>query len=309
MRSHRKSLIIAGILVLAMFAIYLSGWSLLPFGKRYLPDYFFDNVTLGIKGYVQPNERLIFLNDSIFSPEEGKHALGVSHASTIVEYGRKKAVERFGDAGKYGAVEIKGKEAHIFYGDEGAERIDKKRALLFVHNTASIPSPLNLGLDAIHSSGKVEDTLFLGSLRYRLKGDTSLILNPNDMYYVNIDLKRKGEDRRLLIYRNGKLDTMLNGSIHIETSNEKGGRLYHYNEGIATYHRWAANTLVGIVDHRCLLSINGKYITEPISRVQTTGGVISYLNGIEAVRKYGLKGLYGAVEISGNSLRYFKSTE
>lgn len=111
---RRKSLIIVSIFTLAILAVYLSGWSLLPFGKRYLPDYFFDNVSLGIKGYVRPNERLILLNDSIFYPEEGKYALGVSHASTIVEYGRKKAIEKFGDAGQYGAVEISGNSLRYF---------------------------------------------------------------------------------------------------------------------------------------------------------------------------------------------------
>jgi hypothetical protein len=307
--NHRKSLIAVSVIILLMLAVFLSGWSLLPFGKRCLPDYFFDNVSLGIKGYVRPNARLILLNDSIFHPEEGKYALGVSHASSIVEYSRKEAIEKFGDAGLYGAVEITGKKAQIFYGNEDTSRMNKKMALLFVHNTTTVPSRLNLGLDAIHSSGEMEDTLFLGSLRYRLKGDSLLILTPNDLYHVNTNKTKKGKSKRLLIYRNGKLDTILNGSVNIEGNIEPGSNVYHYNESVATYHKWAANTLVGVLDHHRLLSINSKHIMEPVSRVQATGGSVRYLNGIAAVRKYGLKGLHGAVEISGNSLKYFRSIE
>lgn len=305
--NHRKSLIAVSIIILVVLSISLSGWSLVPFGKRYLPDYFFDNVSSGIKGYVRPNDRLILLNDSIFHPEEGKYALGVSHASTIVEYSREKAMEKFGDAGQYGAVEIRGGKAQIFYGREDSVRMNKKMALLLAHNAGSVPSRLNLGLNAIHSTGEIDDTLFLGSLSYRLKGDTLLTLTPDNLYYVSNSETKKEKSRRLLIYHYGKLDTILNGRIKIEGNIEPGSNVYTYNRGIAIYHKWAANTLVGVLGNHHVLTVNGKNIKEPLSRVQATGGSVHYLNGIEAVKKYGIKGLFGAAEISGNSLKYFRN--
>ena len=305
--NHRKSLIAVSIIILVVLSISLSGWSLVPFGKRYLPDYFFDNVSSGIKGYVRPNDRLILLNDSIFHPEEGKYALGVSHASTIVEYSREKAMEKFGDAGQYGAVEIRGGKAQIFYGREDSVRMNKKMALLLAHNAGSVPSRLNLGLNAIHSTGEIDDTLFLGSLSYRLKGDTLLTLTPDNLYYVSNSETKKEKSRRLLIYHYGKLDTILNGRIKIEGNIEPGSNVYTYNRGIAIYHKWAANTLVGVLGNHHVLTVNGKNIKESLSRVQATGGSVHYLNGIEAVKKYGIKGLFGAAEISGNSLKYFRN--
>ncbi|MEH6305632.1 hypothetical protein RYH73_08255 [Olivibacter sp. CPCC 100613] len=305
--NRRKSLIAFSIIILVVLSISLSGWSLFPFGKRYLPDYFFDNVSSGIKGYVRPNERLILLNDSIFHPEEGKYALGVNRASTIVEYSRERAMDKFGDTGQHGAVEIRGSKAQIFYGKEDSVRMNKKMALLLAHNTSSVPSPLNLGLNAIHSTGEIDDTLFLGSLAYRLKGDTMLTLTPDNLYYVSNSEKKKEKSRRLLIYRYGKLDTILNGRIKIEGNIQPGSNLYNYNKSIAIYRKWAANTLVGVLGNRHVLTVNGKNIKEPLNRIQATGGSVRYLNGIEAVKKYGIKGLFGAAEVSGNNLKYFRN--
>ncbi|SEM27651.1 hypothetical protein SAMN05216436_10374 [bacterium A37T11] len=44
------------------------------------------------------------------------------------------------------------------------------------------------------------------------------------------------------------------------------------------------------------------------SHMQVTGGTVNYLNGISGFKKYGLKGMFGVIDVHGDDLKYFKTT-
>ena len=45
--------------------------------------------------------------------------------------------------------------------------------------------------------------------------------------------------------------------------------------------------------------------SEQFSRIQATSGIVTYLNGIEGVKKYGMNACMGAVEVTGRTLKFF----
>jgi len=63
----------------------------------------------------------------------------------------------------------------------------------------------------------------------------------------------------------------------------------------------------GKISDSRLWRVNGKPLMEsqPLSRIQATSGIVTYVNGIQGVKKYGMKAYMGTMEGSGDALKFF----
>lgn len=292
------------------------GWSLFPFGKKYVPDYYFNQLHEHHKNYFPEGKRLILFNgepvDSIYE----KLRVGVAHASRITEYSSVEALKRFGEAGRYGATEIVGEKARWIVSDALMYRRTYNPAMTFVHSGVPLPDLRNLGHYAVLVASDLADTLYLGVLGYRHVVDDTvnrvIVIDPSHVFFVNGHKRKRTSDRPLFIMRNGRREATLLG-VEVEG---KGGTPSFYDERVVDFGRWVDNTVCAVMqrnrrsgkvaDNR-LLVVNGEVYegVRPASRVQATQGTVVYRCGTEALRKYGWKGRTGAVEVVGNRLKYF----
>ncbi len=294
----------------------LAGWSLFPFGKRYVPDYYFNYLHEHHKNYFPEGKRLILFNGLPVDSLQEKRWVGVAYASRIAEYSTAAALRRYGESGRYGATEITGEDAEWIVSGQPGFRGACNPAMAFVHSGVALPDIRDLGHHAVFVAGESADTLYLGKLGYRqVKEDTVdriVVMDPSRMFFVNGYKRKPRLDRPLFIMRDGlHADTFF--GVEVEG---KGGTPYFYDERVVDFGRWVDNTVSAVMqrhkrsgkvaDDR-LLVVNGEeYQGErPASRVQATQGVVVYRSGIEALPEYGWKGRSGVVEVAGNKLKYF----
>ncbi len=291
------------------------GWSFWPFGKRHLPDYYFIQLHEHHKNYVPEGKRLVVLNGVPVDSLNEKQRIGIAKATRIIEYSSAKALEQFGEAGRYGATEIIGEEAEWIISDSPIYKRRPSPAMLLTHTNVPLPNRMNPGRDAILMAGELTDTLYLGTVRYRhvvLDTIEKVMVTPSRFFYANAYKRKKVADRQLLVFRYGRQEASFNG---VELSGS-GERAYAYDDRVVDFGRWVDNTVStvmkrgrksGKVNDVRLLVVNGKVLKgeRTLSRVQATRGTVVYLNGIEAVQKYGMRGCAGAIEVTGNSVRFF----
>ncbi|MBK1438957.1 hypothetical protein JHJ32_03065 [Parapedobacter sp. ISTM3] len=300
----------------AVGLLWVTGWSLSPFGKRYLPDYYFDQLHAHHKNYVSGGERLVILNGTPVDSLRERQVVGVTKAVKIVEYSSSEASARFGEAGQYGATEIIGKDVEWVVSNAAIHRRRFNPDMILMHTGVPLPSKANPGHDAILASGESADTLYLGTTRYRsIRRDTAnkIVLAPSRFFFANRYKRIPVSNRRLLVYRYNRLEATF---MDVEVEGNDGVP-YFYDERVVTFSRWVDNTVSAVMNRQQktgklindgrLLAVNGKMLRgERLTRVQATRGKVIYLNGILATKKYGLKGYAGAVEISGNGLKFFR---
>lgn len=320
MAKARKVVHIGWLLILtvliAMGVLWLFGWSFQPFGKRYLPDYYFIQLHEHHKNYFPEGARLVLLNGIPVDSIQEKQRVGVARATRIIEYSSSMAIERFGDAGRYGATEIMGEEAKWIVSDAAEFRRSYSPGMFLTHTGASLPNRMKPGHQAIYVVGELIDTLYLGVLRYRhVVQDTVnklIVIDPSRMFFVNLYKRKEEPEKPLLVFRNGKLEASFTG-VRVEGM---GGNPYLYDDRVVAFGRWADNTVSAVMKRRRktgkikdgrFVVVNGDALEDeqPLSRIQATRGTVTYLNGIDAVRMYGWKGRAGAVVVTGNSLKFF----
>jgi len=98
---------IGGVIAVLQFL----GWSVIPFGKRYVANYYFSDLHAHHTNYFPLGKRLIILNGEPVDSIRPRHIVGIAKASRIVEYSSTAAIERFGASAQYGATEIIGTDA------------------------------------------------------------------------------------------------------------------------------------------------------------------------------------------------------
>lgn len=296
-------------------ALQFFGWSIVPWGKKYVPDYYFSNLHAHHKSYFPMGERLIILNGEPADSLRLGHVIGVAKATRIVEYSNAAAMERFGPTGRFGATEIVGGDAEWLTSKESTDQPNWNPAMFFMHSNVTLPDRLNPGGDAILVAGSQADTLYLGAIRYRYRqGDTlsTISLTPSRFFYVNTYKNKSSPDRELHVVRYGKEEAVYS---HVDVKGA-GTRAYFHDDRVVAFSRWVDNTVSAIAHRRKqtgkindarLWMVNGTASDKlrPLSRIQTTSGTVTYLNGIQAVEKYGLKAYAGAVEVVGNALKFF----
>src|SRR5690606_29755548 len=144
-----------------------SGYSIVPLGKRYVANYYFNDLHAHHKYYFPLGKRLIILNGEPVDSIRSRHIVGVAKASHIVEYSSTVAIERFGALAQCGATEIIGTDAEWLISEEPMHRLNWDPAMSFLHNNVELPNRIDPGEDAILACGDAADTLYLGTVRYR----------------------------------------------------------------------------------------------------------------------------------------------
>src|SRR5690606_26321059 len=134
---------------------------------------------------------------------------------------------------------------------------------------------------------------------------------PDRYFYVNSHKSHQSSDRRLFVFRYGKQETVLTG-VRVEGA---GNKAYFYDDRVVAFGRWVDNTVsavmkrhrtTGKVNDARLLIANGEVLKgRRLSRIQATSGKIEYICGVKAVDIYGVKAYMGAVEVTGNDLKFF----
>ncbi len=316
-RVHRSHYLLLAFVVIVGVAgvLWLLGWSFWPFGKRYVPDYYFIQLHEHHKNYFPEGERLVLLNGIPVDSLQEKSRVGVARATRIMEYSSSAAIERFGDVGRYGATEIVGEEVEWIVSDIATYQQRYNPAMMFTHTGVSLPDRRNPGDAAVLVAGEAADTLYLGATRYRhvvLDTIEKVMVSAFRMFHVNSYKRKWSPDRPLLIFRYGRQEALFVG-VNVEGAGEG---LYTYDDRVVAFGRWVDNTVSAVMKRRRktgkvndsrLVVTNGDVQEQksPLSRIQATQGTVTYLNGIDGVKMYGWKGYAGAVAVTGNTLKFF----
>lgn len=316
--SGKKGIIIvfsACLAVVAGCALWLSGWSLLPFAKRYIPDYYFHQLHAYHRGYFPEGDRAVFLNGVLIDSITGRGIIGVANAEKIIEYSSMAATEKFGSIGQYGVTEIFGENPKWLTG-RSPRKINP--AMLFTHSGVPLPNKMNPRADVLIISGEMGDTLYLGSTRYRVVSEDTLnrviITLANNTFSVNSYRKKGTSSRTVWVYRNGEPVEVLDNAVVDRSS---GSGVYFYDDRVTAFSNWVDRTVSAIkktdpktgdiLDKRLIVA-NGEVLGKErsVSRIQATDGTIVYLNGVEAWKQYGWKSVRGAIEVTGDPLQAFR---
>lgn len=313
-RCFYYSIFILALIAGAVVVLQFSGWSIVPFGKRYVGAYYFRDLHGHHKNYFPLGDRLIILNDTPVDSIREKGIVGVVGASRIVEYSSMVAMKQFGEQARGGATMIFGENARWLISEEENNPYWNP-AMFLLHSNVPLPNRKNPGSKAILAAGEIADTLYLGTARYRyLAGDTAntVSLAPTQFFYVNGYKRSNMAERTLFIFRYGKEEAVY---TNVQVSGS-GAKAYFYDDRVVAFSNWVDNT-VSAVAHRQkqkaeisdarLWIVNGKKMkgSEQFSRIQATSGIVTYLNGIKGVKKYGMSASMGVVMVTGRALKFF----
>lgn len=302
---------------------------------RYSPSYVFDENNQ----YKSLEKRLIVINGNLIS--DNNKYYGNSNADNIVFLKPKNAIEKYGVKGKYGAVEIDGKEPKLTFQPE-----------YVIADTAKFPAPIpqkdqvKFPPPVVKQNGKQWFTPLykkdaatgkpvLNEIRYILINGNA-IKNLNTFYGVSNAESVRYLNNASAVAKYG--DKGKNGAVEIKGKNikyfdkitipklpppvEPPPPGYKTKKDRVTFppptirkdktifypmRSVDKNGNVNSLDARIIV-INGK----KVENIETFFGVTNASNVVDidaatAIKKYGKGAKYGAVEITGNNLKYVKS--